>query len=97
LKETLKKKQRIIDNKKKMNLLLVDLAKIKKGEVQCLETLHYTQSTNLKDTLQKIRDNEKEIFSKLEEISAMADNSDSDEENNEDSEGVESDFDCDDG
>jgi len=30
LKETLKKKQRIIDNKKKMNLLLVDLAKINK-------------------------------------------------------------------
>jgi len=65
--------------------------------VQCLETLHYTQSANLKETLSKIRENEKEILSKLEEISAMADNSDSDEENNEDSEGVESDFDCDDG
>lgn len=64
LKETLRKKQRIIENKKKMNLMLVDLAKIKKGEVQCLETLHYTNSSNLRETLTKIRENEKTLLSK---------------------------------
>ncbi len=64
LKETLTKKVRIIENKKTMNLLLVDLAKIKKVEVQCMETIHYTNSTNIKETLNKIRENEKEILSK---------------------------------
>ena len=64
LKDTLKKKGRIIENKKKMNLMLVDLAKIKKGEVQCLETLHYTNSSNLRETLTKIRENEKTLLSK---------------------------------
>ena len=64
LKDTLKNKQKIIENKKKMNLMLVDLAKIKKGEVQCLETLHYTNSTNLKETLTKIRENERTLLSK---------------------------------
>jgi hypothetical protein len=64
MKEIIKKKQVIIENKKKMNLLLVDLAKIKKGEVQCLETMHYTNSEKLKETLIKIRENEKDILSK---------------------------------
>jgi myosin heavy subunit len=80
MKDTLKKKQRIIENKKRMNLMLVDLAKIKKGEVQCLETLHYTNSTNIKETLIKIRENEKELLSRLQEISANQDYTDSEEE-----------------
>jgi chromosome segregation ATPase len=64
MKETLKKKQRVIENKKNMNLMLVDLAKIKKGEVQCLETMQYTSSDKLKETLLKIRDNERELLSR---------------------------------
>lgn len=80
MKDTLKKKQRIIENKKRMNLMLVDLAKIKKGEVQCLETLHYTNSTNIKETLIKIRENEKELLSRLQEISSNQDYTDSEEE-----------------
>jgi len=92
MKDTLKKKQRVIENKKKMNLMLVDLAKIKKGEIQCLETLHYTGSANLKETLVKIRDNEKEILSKLSEASSQADNTDSDD-NEEESEGSDFEYD----
>ncbi len=80
MKETLKKKQRIIENKKRMNLMLVDLAKIKKGEVQCLETLHYTNSANIKETLIKIRENEKELLSRLQEISSNPDNTDSEDD-----------------
>jgi chromosome segregation ATPase len=62
--ETLKKKQKILDNKKKMNLLLVDLAKVKKGEVQCIETLQITGSNSLRETLGKLREQEKEIISR---------------------------------
>ena len=64
MKDTLKKKQRVIDNKKNMNLMLIDLAKIKKGEVQCLETMQYTSSDKLKETLAKVRENERELLSK---------------------------------
>lgn len=64
MKEHLKKKQNIIENKKRMNLMLIELAKIKKGEVQCLEALQYTESSNVRDTLAKIRENEKEILSR---------------------------------
>lgn len=98
MKETLRRKQRVIDNKKKMNLMLVDLAKIKRGEVQCIETMQYSNSSNIKDTLAKIRENEKEILSRfvffnfinffrLGEISANPDNTDSEEEDEDDSEG----------
>ena len=38
LTNSLNKRTKILENKKKMNLLLVDLAKLKKREVQIIET-----------------------------------------------------------
>jgi len=75
------KKKRVIDNKKNMNLMLVDLAKIKKQEVTCLETLQYAVNpANLKETLIKIREHEKDLLSKLGEISSNPENTDSENE-----------------
>jgi hypothetical protein len=64
MKEVLRKKQKVLDNKKKMNLLLVDLAKVKKGEVQCIEHLQFTNSVSIKETLNRLREQEKDILSK---------------------------------
>ncbi len=62
LKENIAKKRLIIINKKQMNVILCDLARIKKGEIQCLETLQYNNSDNIRKTLFEIRKNEKELL-----------------------------------
>merc|ERR1712032_634006 len=81
LKESIGKKREIIENKKQMNIILCDLAKIKKAEVNCLETLQYANTDNLKKTLEKIRNNEKDLLDKLNEVSNLEDYEvDSDEE-----------------
>ena len=64
LKESINKKKEIIANKKEMNIILCDLAKVKKAEVQCLETLQYANTENIRKTLEKIRHNEKELLDK---------------------------------
>jgi hypothetical protein len=64
MKEILRKKQKVLDNKKKMNLLLVDLARVKKGEVQCIEHLQYSSSVSVEETLKKLKEQEKDILSR---------------------------------
>ena len=64
LKDSINRKREIIENKKQMNIILCDLAKIKKAEVQCLETLQYANTENLRKTLEKIRSNEKDLLEK---------------------------------
>lgn len=62
LKENIERKRQIITNKKQMNLILCDLARIKKGEIQCLETLQYNNSESIKKSLFEIRKSEKELL-----------------------------------
>lgn len=64
LKESINKKKDVIENKKQMNIILCDLAKVKKAEVQCLETLQYANTENIRKTLEKIRANEKDLLEK---------------------------------
>jgi len=64
LKENIEKKRQIISNKKQMNVILCDLARIKKGEIQCLETLQYNNSENIRKSLLDIRKSEKELLIK---------------------------------
>ena len=64
LKEILKKKQRIIDFKKQINLMLVELLKLKRTEVQYLEAHKYTNSSNLKENINKIKENEQDLLNK---------------------------------
>jgi myosin heavy subunit len=94
MKEILKKKQILIENKKKINSLLVDIVKMKRGEVQCLEALRLTNSSNLKENLDKIRSNESVMLKKLDDVSNELEYTDSEddemddhqnEENNEES------------
>jgi len=68
LRESINKKKEIIENKKQMNIILCDLAKVKKAEVQCLETLQYANTENIRNTLEKIRSNEKELLEKYNDI-----------------------------
>lgn len=58
MKTSLEKKKRVIESKRKMNMALVDLAKIKKCEVQCLEMLNMTNSETIRLRLNEIRQNE---------------------------------------
>ena len=75
-----------------MNLLLVDLAKLKKREVQIIETLKITNSSQLKESLINLRENEKNLLAQLMEVSKadqeMEDDlsGDDDEEENEEEE-----------
>ena len=76
-----------------MNLLLVDLAKLKKREVQIIETLKITNSSQLKESLINLRENEKNLLAQLMEVSKadqeMEDDlsgDDDDEENEEEEE-----------
>ena len=75
-----------------MNLLLVDLAKLKKREVQIIETLKITNSSQLKESLINLRENEKNLLAQLMEVSKadqeMEDDlsGDDDEENEEEEE-----------
>lgn len=64
LKESISRKKDVIENKKQMNIILCDLAKVKKAEVQCLETLQYANTENIRKTLEKIRANEKDLLEK---------------------------------
>lgn len=64
LKENIDRKRQIISNKKQMNVILCDLARIKKGEIQCLETLQYNNSEGIKKSLFEIRKSEKELLIK---------------------------------
>ena len=58
LQTTLDKKTKSLESKKKMNLLLIELAKIKKSEVHCIEGLNLTNSSQLKQTLESLRQKE---------------------------------------
>ena len=71
------KKDETLENKKKINLLLVDIVKMKRGEVQCLEALRLTNSNNLKENLDKIRSNESLLLKKLEDASSELEYTDS--------------------
>ena len=64
LKENIERKRQVISNKKQMNVILCDLARIKKGEIQCLETLQYNNSESIKKSLHEIRKSEKELLLK---------------------------------
>jgi hypothetical protein len=93
LTNSLNKRTKILENKKKMNLLLVDLAKLKKREVQIIETLKITNSSQLKESLINLRENEKNLLAQLMEVSKadqeMEDDlsgDDDDEENEEEEE-----------
>ncbi len=92
LTNSLNKRTKILENKKKMNLLLVDLAKLKKREVQIIETLKITNSSQLKESLINLRENEKNLLAQLMEVSKadqeMEDDlsGDDDEEENEEEE-----------
>ena len=92
---SLNKRTKILENKKKMNLLLVDLAKLKKREVQIIETLKITNSSQLKESLINLRENEKNLLAQLMEVSKadqemeddLSGDEDDDEENEEDRNG----------
>jgi hypothetical protein len=64
LREVIKKKQRIIDFKKQINSMLVELLKLKRTEIQYLDAHKYTNSTNLKENIAKIKENEQDILNK---------------------------------
>jgi len=66
MKDVLKKKQAIIETKKLMNFSLVELCKIKKTEVSCLETVVKSSlmSSTLKDSLVKIKSTEEDLLKK---------------------------------
>jgi len=65
MKELLKKKQNIIDMKKKMNFTLVELCKIKKTEVSVLESVKAPNTSNtIKETLVNIKSKEEDILKK---------------------------------
>lgn len=65
VKEILKKKQNIIEMKKKMNFTLVELCKIKKTEVSVLETLKTSNMSNtIKESLTTIKLKEEVILKK---------------------------------
>lgn len=64
LKERVEKKRKIIRSIKHMNVILCDLARVKKGEIQCLETLQYNNSENIRNSLYEIRKTEKELLIK---------------------------------
>ena len=64
LKDKIDKKRQIINNKKQMNVILCDLARVKKGEIQCLETLQYNNSDTIQISLIEIRTSEKELLVK---------------------------------
>ena len=91
---SLNKRTKILENKKKMNLLLVDLAKLKKREVQIIETLKITNSSQLKESLINLRENEKNLLAQLMEVSKadqemeddLSGDEDDDEENEEEEE-----------
>lgn len=56
------KKTKQLENKKKMNLLLIELAKLKKSEVHCIEGLNLTNSSQLKQTLEDLRKQEESLL-----------------------------------
>ena len=45
-----------------MNLLLIELAKQKKSEVHCIEGLNLTNSSQLKETLEDLREQEESLL-----------------------------------
>ena len=84
LKENLNKKNDILESKKKMNLLLIDLAKIKKNEVNCIEGLNLTKSDQLKNALITLRTKESILLAHLSEVTKEdKEIDDEDEEDNE--------------
>ena len=56
------KQSKQLESKKKMNLLLIDLAKLKKSEVHCIEGLNLTNSSQLKQTLEALRKQEETLL-----------------------------------
>jgi hypothetical protein len=64
LKNVIIKKKEIIANKKQLNIILCDLGKIKKAEVQLIEALKITKSEDLRKTLENLRDNEKDLLNR---------------------------------
>ena len=62
LESKLERRDKGIDDKIKINSLLMEIVGLKKSEVQFLEALKYTDSNALKDNLVTIRVKEKEIL-----------------------------------
>ncbi len=55
-------KKKIIQTKKKVNIILVDLVKCKKNEIQCIEVLKVCNQEKISKTLETIRKNEKKYL-----------------------------------
>jgi len=60
----LEKKKKVISIKKQVNLILVDLVKCKKNELQCIEALKILDTDKMRKTLDTIRKNEKKYLIK---------------------------------
>jgi hypothetical protein len=59
--ETIKEEKRKL---RKINSNFYEILRLKRGEVQCLEALHYTGSETLKKYLEQIRKNEQNLIKK---------------------------------
>ena len=68
LNENIKKKKKIISNKKKENLILADIVNGKRSEIQCIEALQYIQCDSIKENLNKLREKEKECIKQIEDL-----------------------------
>lgn len=68
LNENIKKKKKIISNKKKENLILADIVNGKRSEIQCIEALQYVQCDSIKENLNKLREKEKECIKQIEDL-----------------------------
>jgi len=64
MQDKLDKKKRVLTKTKQMNVILCDLARIKKGEIQCLETIQYNDSDSIKKSLVELRKSEKILLTK---------------------------------
>ena len=64
MQDKLDMKKKVLTKTKQMNVILCDLARIKKGEIQCLETLQYNDSDSVKKSLIEIRKSEKTLLTK---------------------------------
>ena len=68
LNENIKKKKKIISNKKRENLILADIVNGKRSEIQCIEALQYVQCDSIKVNLNKLREKEKECIKQIEDL-----------------------------
>jgi len=79
-KKEIEKKRLRIKKIKKLNSLLVELLKVKKNQMQCMEALQYTNSLNIKDNLRKFENDEKNLLKEVQDISNSIEESDDEDE-----------------